>query len=46
MAIVMRNSTDDNNYNAILYVAFHYIMIKYQYVNVIWIFICLSNALL
>ena len=46
VAIVKRNSTDDNNYNAILYVVFHYIMIKYQYVNIIWIFICFSNDLI
>ena len=46
VAIVTSNSTDDNNYNAILYVFFHYIIIKYQYVNIIWIFICFSNALL
>ena len=37
--IVMRNSTDDNNNNIILYVVLHYIVIKYQYVNIIWIFI-------
>ena len=35
VAIVTRNSTDDNNYNAILYVVFHYIIIKYQYVSII-----------
>ena len=46
VAIVTRNGTDDNNYNAILYVVFHSIIIKCQYVNIIWIFICFSNALL
>ena len=40
--IVTRNSTDDNNHNAILYVVVHYIIIKYQYVNIIRIFICFS----
>ena len=40
--IVTRNSTDDKNNNAILYVAFYYIIIKYQYVNVIWSFIFFS----
>ena len=38
--IVTRNITDDNNHNSILNVFFHYIIIKYQYVNIIWIFIC------
>ena len=40
--IVMRNSIDDNNNNAIFNVVFCYIIIKYQYVNVIWIFVCFS----
>ena len=40
MAILTRNSADGNNHNAILYVVFHYIIIKYQYVNIIWIFGC------
>ena len=40
--IVTRNSIDDNNHNAILYVVLHYRIIKYQYVNTIWIFICFS----
>ena len=47
--IVMRNSTNDNNHNAILYVVFHYIMIKYQYINIIWIlvfFLCLVSYLI
>ena len=35
-----RNSIDDNNNNAIFNVALHYIIIKYQYLNIIWIFIC------
>ena len=35
VAIVTINGTDDNNYNAILYVVFHYIVIKYKYVNII-----------
>ena len=35
LAIVTSNCTDDNNYNAILYVVFHYILMKYQYVNII-----------
>ena len=42
-----RNSTDDNNRNAILYVFFHCRIIKYQYVNIIWIFIfflCLVSS--
>ena len=46
--IVTRNITDDNNPNAILYVVFHYIIIKYQYVNIIWIlifFMCLVSYL-
>ena len=42
VAIVTRNSTDDKNCNAILYVVFHYRIIKYQYVYIIWIFICFS----
>ena len=37
--IVMMNNIDDNNNNAIFNVFIHY-MIKYQYVNIIWIFIC------
>ena len=37
--IVMRNSIDDNNNNALFNVVFHYIIIKYQYVNIIWIFL-------
>ena len=37
--ILTSNSTDDNNHNAILCVVFHYIIIIYQYVNIIWIFI-------
>ena len=40
--IVTRNSTDDYNHNSILYVVFHYRIIKYQYVNIIWIFIFFS----
>ena len=40
--ILARNSTYDNNHNAILYVVFHYRVIKYQYVNIIWIFIFFS----
>ena len=36
--IVTRNIADDNNHNAILYVVFQYRIIKYQYVNIIWIF--------
>ena len=40
--IVTRNSTDDKNHYAVLYAVFHYRIIKYQYVNIIWIFICLS----
>ena len=46
MLIVTSNSTDGNNHNAILYVVFHYIIIKYLYVNVIWffiIFLCLVS---
>ena len=45
--IVTRNSTNDNNHNAIFYVVFHYIIIKYLYVNVIWLsiifFMCLVS---
>ena len=44
VAIVTRNSTDDNNHNEILYVVFYYIIIEYQHVNIILIFICFSNA--
>ena len=33
--IVMIYITDDNNHNAIFNVAFHYKIIKYQYVNII-----------
>ena len=40
LAIVTRDSTDDNNHSEIFYVVFHYRIIKYQYVNRIWIFIC------
>ena len=40
--IVMRNSTDNNNNNAIFNIVFLNIMIKYQYVNVIWSFIYFS----
>ena len=40
--IVTRNSIDENNNNATLYVVFHYRMIKYQYVNIIWILIYFS----
>ena len=46
--IVTRNSTDDNNHNAILNVFFHCRIIKYQYVNIIYIFIfflCLASYL-
>ena len=38
--IVMRNDIDDNNNNAIFNIVLHYIILKYQYVNIIWIFIC------
>ena len=37
---VMMNSIDDNNNNSIFNLVLHYIVIKYQYVNIIWIFIC------
>ena len=40
--IVMRNHIDDNNNNAIFNVGFHYIIIKNEYVNIIWIFISFS----
>ena len=40
LLIVMMNSIDDNNNNEIFNVVLHYIIIKYQYVNIIWIFIC------
>ena len=35
VAIVTSNSTDDKDHNSILYVVFHYIIIKYQYINTI-----------
>ena len=37
--IVTSNSTDDKNHNEILNVVFRYIIIKYKYVNIIWIFV-------
>ena len=37
--IVMMNSIDDDNNKAIFNVILYYIIIKYQYVNIIWIFI-------
>ena len=40
--IVMRNSIDDNNNNAIFNVVLNYKIIKYQYVNIIWIFVFFS----
>ena len=40
--IVIMNGIDDNNNNAIFNVVLNYIIIKYQYVNIIWIFICFS----
>ena len=40
--IVTRNSTDGNNHNAILYVVFYSILIKYLYVNVIMFFFIVS----
>ena len=40
--IVRRDIIYNNNHNAILYVVFHYRIIKYQYVNIIWIFICFN----
>ena len=46
MLIVMRNSIGDNNNNSIFDVIFCYIIIKYQYVNVIWSFICSSVFIL
>ena len=42
VVIVTRNSTDGNNPNAILYVFFHYIIIKYLYLDLIWLFILVS----
>ena len=36
------NSDEDNNNNAIFNVIVNYIIIKYQYVDIIWIFICFS----
>ena len=38
--IVMMNCIDDNNSNALFNVVLHYINIKYQYINITWIFIC------
>ena len=40
--IMTGNNTDGNNHTAILYVVFHYIIIKYQYGNEIWFFIFFS----
>ena len=40
---VMMNVIDDNNNNAIFNVGFHYIIIKNEYVNIIWIFILFSE---
>ena len=37
---VTKNSADDNNHNTILNLFFHYRIIKYQYINIISIFIC------
>ena len=37
--IVMINTIDDNNNSEIFIVVLHYIIIKYKYVNIIWIFI-------
>ena len=42
MWIVTRNSIDDNNHNTIFSVVYYYIIIKYQYVNIIWSFISFS----
>ena len=39
MLIVTSNRIDDNNNDAIFNVYFNYIMIKSEYVNIIWIFI-------
>ena len=39
MLIVTKNSTDDKDHNAILYVVVYYIIIIYLYLNVIWLFI-------
>ena len=36
---VMMNFIDDNNNNAIFNVVFHYIIIKNEYVHILWIFI-------
>ena len=46
--IVMRNHIDYNTNNAKFNVGFHYITIKHEYVNIIWIFIfflCLGTSL-
>ena len=37
--IVMRNHIDDNNNNAIFNLGFYYMMIKNEYVNIIWFFV-------
>ena len=42
LVIVTRNNTDNNNHNSILYDVFHYRIIKYQYVNILYIFVCFS----
>ena len=42
MAIVTKNSIDVTNHTTILHVVVNYIIIKYPYVNVIWLFILVS----
>ena len=46
MVIGTRNSIDVNINSEILYVGIIYIVIKYQYVNVIWFFILVSFYIL
>ena len=42
--IVMMNHIDDNNNNSIFNVVLRYIIIKYQYVNILWIFVCFFSV--
>ena len=42
LLIVAIYGIDDNNHYSILYVVFHYTIIKYQHVNIIWILIFFS----
>ena len=39
LIVITHRMDDNNNNNAIFNVVLHYRIIKYQYVNIIWIFI-------